>query len=108
MAVTMKITVFQKVIPCSLVESTNVLEEPSVSNFRVQQSPLHWRWRYHVTTYPTTWCQFQELQFLLCREKQTQRDKCETRTYTRLERRNTKGTGIINDTAGECYAQIII
>ena len=34
--------------------------------------------------------------------------KCETRTYTRLERRKTKGTGIIKDTAGECYAWIII
>ena len=44
MAVHMQITVFQKVISHSLVDSTNVLKEPSVSNIQ-GTSLLTWRWQ---------------------------------------------------------------
>jgi len=45
MAVNMQITVFQKVTPHSLVDSTNVLKEPSVSTIQGKTSLLSWRWR---------------------------------------------------------------
>jgi len=45
MAVNMQTTVFQKVIPRSLADSTNVLKEPSASNVQGTTSLLTWRWQ---------------------------------------------------------------
>ena len=60
MAVNMQTTVFQKVIPRSLADSTNVLKEPSASNVQGTTSLLTWRWQQHVPIYQTLWRHFSE------------------------------------------------